>query len=335
MWKRSYVGPAVLCMLGAILAIGLLQIFRIRLSGGDLYPAWSSLRSEPDGTRVLFESLTGTGRFDMVRKYRPLRESPEHGATVLYLGYTPAALERASDADLEELETAARAGNRIVMTIDPGQWFLPPKQEPEGALRKRWSVSIGRLPQKRDVVALAFDSAEGWTRLKEAGGQAVVIEHSFGSGTIVLAASSDALANESLAGKRDSELIMTLIGANARVVFDESHLGVRDTGSVLGLVHKYRMDGVLWGLLAIALVFVWNHAAGFPPPEQTERHALAGYDSRSGLGQLLRRQIALSRVIESCISEWKKSNARLKLAIPGETDPVAAYRTLQGQLTRK
>lgn len=335
MSKRSYLGPIVLCILGAIFATGLYQIFRIRLMGGDLYPAWSSLRSDPDGTRVLFDSLAGTGRIETIRKYKGLGETPERDATILFAGYSPMTLLRASNADLDEFERTARSGNRIVVAMDPGQWFLPPQQETGGALAKRWDIGVDRVPGDEATIALFFDKAEGWIPLKTANGRPVVIERAFGSGSIVLAANSDMFANQTVATKRDSALLAQLLDTHTRVVFDESHLGVQDTGSVLGLVHKYRMDGLLWGLLAITFVFVWGHGVGFPPPERAPARTVIGYDSRAGLGQLLRRQIPLSRLIETCVSEWERANARARLTIPEQTDPLAAYTILQQQLTRK
>src|SRR5438132_7351789 len=128
MSKRNYFGPLLLCVLGAMMAAGLYRIFRIRLVSGDLYPAWSSLRPEPDCAKVLFDALADTGRFEMVRKYKGLRESPERNATVLFLGYSPAQLVDASGAELEEFERGASAGNRILLAMDPGSWFRAPEQ---------------------------------------------------------------------------------------------------------------------------------------------------------------------------------------------------------------
>src|SRR5580704_11656249 len=102
-------GTLSLCFLVAVFAIGLFQIFRIRLVAGDLYPEWSSLRSDPDGTRVLFDSLAATGRVVTVRRYKPLEQSPERSATILFLGYSPYSLIGAADSDLDRFEQSARS----------------------------------------------------------------------------------------------------------------------------------------------------------------------------------------------------------------------------------
>jgi hypothetical protein len=336
MSKRNF-GTLAFCVLVAVFAIGLFQIFRIRLVAGDLYPEWSSLRSDPDGTRVLFDSLAATGRVVTVRRYKPLEQSPERSATILFLGYSPNSLIGAADSDLDRFEQSARSGNRLVFAMNPAQWSGPPKQEADSALAKKWGVTVDRIPgNPADDIELFFAKAANWTPDVTEKGRSLVIERDFGSGSIVITASSDVFANQSLASDRSSALLVQLIGANARVVFDESHLGVQDTGSVLGLVHKYRLDGALWGLLAVAIAFVWSNAVGFPPPEPTRSEPTAGHDSRAGLAQLLRRQIPTGSIIDVCVSEWERTNTRMKLPKHNnQADPLDTYRRFQQELTSK
>lgn len=342
MSKRNYFGALMLSALAVVFAIGLFQIFRIRLVAGDLYPEWSSLRSDPGGTRVLFDSLAATGRIVTVRQYKPLEQSSERNATILFLGYSPASLMTASESELDGFEQSARSGNRLVFAMNPEQWSRPPEQEGDSKLAKKWGVAIGRVPSNPDDdIELFFAKARNWTPDVTEKGRPIVIERAFGSGSIVLTASSRIFANENLAAGRNSALLLRIIGAqltggSARVVFDESHLGVQETGSVLGLVHKYRLDGALWGLLAVAIVFVWNHAAGFPPPEPAPATATIGHDSRTGLAQLLRRQIPAARIIEVSVSEWERTNTRAKLSVSrDQADPIGTYRRLQQELTSK
>src|SRR5690242_4729142 len=50
---------AIIAMLvcGGLFAFGLYELFRLRYEVGDVYPEYSSLRSDPLGTMILFESL--------------------------------------------------------------------------------------------------------------------------------------------------------------------------------------------------------------------------------------------------------------------------------------
>ena len=334
--ESSSLGLVVLCAMVLLLALGAFQIFRIRLVSGEIYPAWSSLRSEPDGTRLLFDSLAATGRAVTARKYKTPGLEPERNATMLYLGFSPASLIRASGDDLDEFENAARSGNRVVVALDPGYWLASPKEETGSALAKRWGVRVERVPGNSESTELFFNKADGWTKDAAVNGRSVIIERVFGAGSIVLASSSGMFSNQTLATNRNSSLLLRLIGTNARVVFDESHLGVQETGSVLGLIHKYRLDGAMLGLLAIAIVFVWSHSAGFPPAASNFHPSTPGQDARSGLAQLLRRQIPASRVVEACVFEWERSNAGAKLAKPaGMARALESYRAIQQELTHK
>ena len=328
MSKRNFRGALVLCLLGAGFVAGLIQIFNIRLVSGGLYPAWSSLRPDPDGTRVLFDALAAPAGLRPFANTRLSNNRPSATRRFCSWAIRRPPLARASNADLGEFEQAARSGDRIVIAMDPERSFFRPDKPEDSALTKRWGVRIERMR------TLFFDKAEGWMRDVEASGRPFAIERAFDSGSIVLVPYSDVFANQNLANERDSVLLMRFIGANTRVVFDESHLGVQETGSVLGLVHKYRLDGALWGLLAVAIVFVWSHAAGFPPADAEPPQAIAGHDAHAALAQLLRRHIPVSRVVEACVSQ-AAAGSRVPSRTPEQTDPVAAYRALQQELTRK
>ena len=146
MSKRSYLGTLALCVLVAVVfAIGLFQIFRIRLVAGDLYPEWSSLRSDPDGTRVLFDSLAATGRVVTVRKYKPLAQSPERGATILFLGYSPNSLVSASSSDLDGIR-AVRAFRESARIRDESGTMVGPAKT-GGRQRPRKEVGRCRRPR--------------------------------------------------------------------------------------------------------------------------------------------------------------------------------------------
>jgi len=340
MSKHSRLGMLLLCLLIAGIAAGASQIFRIRILSGEYYPKWSSLRSEPDGTRVLFDALAGTGRVETMRKYQTLAVEPARASTVLYLGFSPAALINASNDDLDQYEKAARAGNRIVIALDPSAWFNPPAAPADSPLRKRWDVAVDAIPaaNKTDEEprGLFFTRARGWTSDAALNGRYIVVERAFGSGNVVLAANSAMFSNQALAENASTSLIARIVGPNARVIFDESHLGIQESGSVLGLVHKYRLDGALWGLFALAAVFVWGHAVGFPPAQPSVSTTTLGHDAGGGLAQLLRRQVPPSRVVDECLSQWRHSHSGHTLhSPPPKTDPVEAYRALQQELTHK
>jgi hypothetical protein len=128
-------------------------------------------------------------------------------------------------------------------------------------------------------------------------------------------------------------------------VFEEAHLGVVETGSIAGLARRYRLQGLLAGLLLVAILFVWNRSVAFPPASRFEREkepVVAGSDSGLMFASLLSRHIAPDSVVDVCVAEWNRlrPNKRLPtpLVSPGDRDrkaPLATYLKMQDELKRK
>ena len=82
-------GTAILAVLAALFLYGLAELYQRRLVSGDIYPVYSSLRADPLGTKLLYESLGELGRFELRRSFEPLDRFHAGGATVLYIGQDP------------------------------------------------------------------------------------------------------------------------------------------------------------------------------------------------------------------------------------------------------
>lgn len=102
----------------AAMAVGIVHLMRLRFETGDIYPHYSSLRADPLGAKILFESIDRLEGVEARRHFRPLSvlRSPQP-ATLLYLGLSPEAIAQADQA--RELEELARDGHRVVLTFRP------------------------------------------------------------------------------------------------------------------------------------------------------------------------------------------------------------------------
>ncbi|MEK7685233.1 MAG: DUF4350 domain-containing protein [Verrucomicrobiota bacterium] len=188
--------------------------------------------------------------------------------------------------------------------------------------------------------------------------QAVLIERKFGSGTIVLSSDSYLFSNEAMRQDREAELLAWLVGGNRRVIFDETHLGVREKPGVAALARKYRLQGFLAGLILLAGLFLWKSSASFVPPYDEEANAgpqdlVSGKASTAGFVNLLRRSIPAPDILAVSFDQWKSSCAhgradlRAKIermeavvkeekARPArERDPVRTYQTLSRILAER
>jgi Domain of unknown function (DUF4350) len=210
------------------------------------------------------------------------------------------------------------------------------------------------LPRTLDwhsgIVFTNLDPA--WRVIYARGTDAVVIERKFGLGSVVIATDSYFVSNEAMAMDRHADLLAWLIGANKNVVFDEAHFGIMERSGVAVLMRKYRLHGLVAGLVLLAGLFIWKNSTSLVPPhaEEKRENVIAGKDASSGFVNLLRRNIPRRAVLATCFAEWKKSvaqkgkvsAARLQQAeaifsaensLPGkDRNPIQTYRTISETL---
>jgi uncharacterized protein DUF4350 len=340
-------------LLLAIFVWGLDQIALAPVETGEVYPPYSSLRADPLGAMALYESLAEQPGIAVDRLYKT-RETLDRGTAMFVLGVDPLGWSTVDDRTLEEYEKLTHEGGRLVIA------FLPVRSSMESAAKRpveaRWAIRFAsREPAqspKADAAngilprhsALYFDPGPGWKTVAERDGQITAVERAFGAGIIILVADSYALSNEGLREERDAELVSRLVGPAHRIVFDENHFGVVETGSVTKLMRKYRLQGPVAMLALAAALFLWRSASSFlPAREAPATSAVRGRDSIEGLSSLLRRGIPERDLLDACFGEWSKSvphgvsaaKVEAEIAHLGKDHPVEAYRAACRAITEK
>ena len=240
---------------------------------------------------------------------------------------------------------------------------------------KRWGFKFGYLPEEKgkaysrhaalvepgghlesDIswhTALDFqDLKPSWKVLYMCGTMPVIIERQYGKGSIVLVADSFLVSNEALRTERQSRLLSRLFSGPPNIVFDEEHNDIREQPGIATLVRKYRLHGLVVGLLLLAFLFIWKNVVRFVPAYtvvEADRDVVTGKESGEGFVNLLRRTISPSALLDTCMAEWRKTFATRSrdLAIANEIwsheqsrparyrDPMAIYRAISHGLTRK
>ena len=100
--------------------IGVVNLFLLRFKAGDVYPPYSSLRSDPLGTRAIFESLDNLDNISAKRNYRPLSTiKSSQDVTFFYLGAKMFDSDSIQKNLLESFENIARSGGRLVIALFP------------------------------------------------------------------------------------------------------------------------------------------------------------------------------------------------------------------------
>jgi len=292
----------LMVLAAALFTYGLIRAFSVRFATGDVYPEYSSLRASPYGEKLLYDSLARTPGVVVSRNYYPLEYLEESGATILFLALNPNEL-----ADQpERYERLAGRGNRVVAAFDWDE-----KQKPQHAeeLEKHWHVKLGFDPGEKPRRRLWFSDAPDWRVLNRDGQKILAIERDFEKGSVALFAESRDFNNASTVEFDRLPLLSAAIGPNSRVIFDEQHFGIAESGSVVALARRFRLTGMALGLALCAALFIWKNAAGYPPATDAPRAAsLSGRTSLSGLFTLLRRHIKPADLAATCWNEWLASN---------------------------
>jgi hypothetical protein len=330
----------VILLLGCAggLVLGIVQLLDLRFEAGDVYPEYSSLRSDPLGTMAFYESIDGLPGLTARRDFSASNDLPdEKDAAYFHIATSIDAFRRLSEASLEVIERFVSSGGRMVITMSPEASPRPRPREPEPSKIGRWGIdfqvlaltrnadgvyvpervrneSVLSLPAELDwhsgIVFSALSPA--WKRVYARGMNAVVVERDFGRGSLAIATDSYFLSNEAMVRDRHADLLSWLIGPKRSVIFDEAHLGVVERPGVAALTRKYRLQWFLAGLIVLAGLFIWKNSVSLVPPRTGEerKEYIAGKEAAAGFDSLLRRGIAARDLLALCFGEWKKSAAQ-------------------------
>jgi len=333
----------LLILLAAVFTYVLIHLFSVRFATGDVYPEYSSLRADHDGAKLLYDSLSRTLGIVVSRNFQPLEYVDENSATIFLLALDPQEFGQSAEPYLKSMERVAGRGNRVVVAMKWSKYSHPERAQ---ELESHWHVRFGVDPEEKHVHHLYFSEATGWRVLDRAGEKLLLIEKPFEKGSVVLVSESDDFANAATAALDRLATVSTAIGPNSRVVFDEEHFGIAESGSVVGLARRFRLTGMAIGLAICAALFIWKNASGFPPPSLAPAaERLAGRTSASGLLTLLRRHVPPGELAAVCWREWLAGNRsevsperirRAEAALHNQPDrPLETVREIQTALHAK
>ena len=137
-------------LLAAGLAGGVFRLFQLRFERGDVYPPYSTLRSDPLGASALYESLGRVPGLTALRYYeRTFKENDGRGRTLLILGLEPYALEDLPRTEFSTLQQFVYAGGRVVLA------YLPEVIETRSSRSKDPSV-----PEEKKAAPKADDAQD-------------------------------------------------------------------------------------------------------------------------------------------------------------------------------
>jgi hypothetical protein len=346
---KRVVQVAVVALIAAFLAV-LGRFVFLRFSSGELYPEYSSLRADPFGTKALFESLRGFEKITVVRNVESLQKlHGDSHTTVFFLGLGGLPEESEGMKPFETIArsgarvlislNAVRSINQEREADRIDRWrpsdksekqdrdshqITPPVRNP---IHVRLIDPLRANTNKLDAARVFNISAPArlpwygrfcfevhtndWDTLYEVKGKPVVIQKKTGLGLIVLCADTFLFSNEALARERSAGFLLWATGDANRVVFDETHLGIARGSSIMVVVREYRLQGLFFGLILLAALWVWKNSSNFVPPyeEQTaDSGAIEGKTAREGIVHLLEQNLAVDDLPAICLREWSRSH---------------------------
>jgi hypothetical protein len=175
----------VLLLVLVAFGYGLVQLFKLRFATGDVYPPYSSLRGDPLGSRVYFDSLQQLGATRVRRHIQSIDKLPDGRDVTLFVFGLPWSEMSAEIGEYKALEDFVRRGGRLVVTLYPElgkpRFFTPglgtnrpafknpllddDQRHPPINLREKWNFGFEYVPTTRDsrllspVVAKRVESA--------------------------------------------------------------------------------------------------------------------------------------------------------------------------------
>jgi hypothetical protein len=153
------------------------------------------------------------------------------------------------------------------------------------------------------------DWSSAWRVVAEADHLPVLIERSFGRGSIILVADSYLLTNGSLAGDRNTAFLGWLFRKQTIILFDESHFGITENPGIASLARRYGLESAFLVLLIFALLFVWaNRYSLIPIPVRRTTGSLLvpGEGGETVLVNLLRRSLPTKDLLSTCADLCRK-----------------------------
>ncbi len=324
-------------ILGSGLIAGGLYLLQVDFASGDVYPEYSSLRSDSSGSKLLYDTLARIPGIAVSRNLLPLDYLNGANSVVLLLNVSPYSI---SAAFLKTADVLAARGNRVVTAMRELETFGDVgKPEVTGPLDKTWRVHLGFDSKASTDRKLFIRDAAGWNVIEKSGTKLLTIERTVGKGSEVLFSDSGSFGDQSVADNAGFARVSAAIGPYTKIVFDEHHLGIEQSGSVVGLARRFRLTGMAIGFAICAALFIWRNAAAFPPPESAnEAIEISGRGSRSGLLTLLRRHVAASDLARISWNEWLSTGrrtttpqniARAEGVLRDSADPVITLSRIQ------
>jgi hypothetical protein len=334
---------------GVIFAILLLMAHQNESKTSDM---GSSLREDPYGTSLLFDSYARAG-YEVKRSQDQDSLSDQNAlkTTAFFIGGYPAEDWRMEKGKIQmgeklrgRIENFLAGGGRVVL-ISPAWRF---KSESQGwDVKNKWdqkanqsgpswlAPDAGSMPAGSEKIYLGADSPwletdQAWTLLyaKPAGEKgnadgvhAYVAMRKVGNGELIAASQESFLLNEAIKKRPNPVLLDFVAGGRPVLWVDETLHGLHQEQGVLWLVQRYRLQTALLFCWASLLALLWSMRGDLvrrPAFDQSPQIVRQGEGRGVAARRLLQRSIAREQVATECWEQFRRRSPQDADAISGD-----------------
>jgi hypothetical protein len=323
---------------GAAFAILLLMAHQNQSKASDM---GSSLREDPYGTRLLFDSYQRAG-YQVIRSQdEDSLSSQEASRTTAFLvGGRPSDWRmdkgkiRIGDQFRRRLEDFLARGGRVVLVDPVGHlksesqgWEVENKwnEKPHEA-RPAWiSADQPAMPAGSEDMYLTADAPwlqtdANWTTLYPGPANvdlgtdlskrvAYMAIRKVGNGELIVASQESFLLNEAIKTHPSPVLLDFLVGGRSVIWVDETLHGLHQDQGVLWLLQRYRLQSALFLFWATLLVLLWSMSGDLvrrPARDENMNIVRSGEGAGVAASRLLQRSIPSKKVGAECWEQFRR-----------------------------
>jgi hypothetical protein len=319
----------------------------------------SSLREDPYGTSLLFDSYARAGyQVKRSQDEDSLSDQNASNTTAFFIGLSYSDDWRTYRSYLwvraefrSRLERFLARGGRVVL-VAPA-WKL--KSESQGwEVQNKWeehhhylgptwiSPDTNSMPAGSESMYLGDDAPwlqtdEAWTALyarpadanatSDSDAHVYMAMRRVENGELIAASQESFLLNEAIKTHPNPALLDFLAGGRPVVWVDETLHGLHQDQGVLWLVHRYRLQAALLLFWATLLTLLWSLSGDLvrrPVSEPNMQVVRSGEAAGVAARRLLQRSIRTDRVVAECWAEFQRRSPEDAKAI--SADPQSGPR---------
>ena len=372
MFENRAPKDAVLNWRGPLLAAGIFAaVFAILLlmaheNESNTIDMGSSLREDPWGTRLLFDSYARAGyQVNRSQDEDSLSDQSASTTTAFFIGGFSSGDWKMEQGKLQvgekfrrRLENFLARGGRVVLVAPTGklksesqgweveiQWYQTPHQSGPTWISpnpKTMPAGCENMYLSGDAPWLQTDA--GWTTLyavqadanekADSGPHVYMAMRRVGNGELIAASQESFLLNEAIKTHPNPALLDFLAGGRPVVWVDETLHGLYQDEGVLWLLHRYRLQAALLLFWATLLILLWSLSGDLmrrPIPDQNARVIRYGEGAGVAAQRLLQRSIAAEHVVAECWEEFRRRSPEDAQAISANPQSGPRLRAALGQ----